>query len=211
MNRKIGAFALALALCCTLCACGGQTKAPGGTSFPAAPSAGSAAVSADAATSATREAEASGQAGIIKMTVEGQTEEVPATLYTGDGWSIYIPDQGWRVDPDPEDHEVAWESTDNEDVELSVRFWPEKGDLDSLFAAAQAAEDDFAFTVDDNTLTGTDQKDGETMIVYPSLMQGTQDAYTISIRYPDEAAEGFGVRLQAMAATFSTVRAQGEK
>lgn len=31
----------------------------------------------------------------LVMEVEGQTEEVPATLYEGEGYSIYIPDEGW--------------------------------------------------------------------------------------------------------------------
>ena len=60
--------------------------------------------------------------------VEGTEEAVPVTLYIGQGYSIYIPDEGWRLERDvdgsiPED---TWESTVNDDVELQVLHLGEK-------------------------------------------------------------------------------------
>lgn len=140
----------------------------------------------------------------LAMTVEGERESVLVTLYAEDGWSIYIPSEGWRLDVDPEDREVSWESADNDDAQLSVRVWPGLGKdsnpLDALFAAFERTEGDFTFTVEDNCLAGTDARDGESMIVYPSF--SGDDAFTVAIQYPAAAAEGFGVRLAAIAGTF---------
>lgn len=143
--------------------------------------------------------------GTIDMTVEGQTERVAATLYSGDGYSLYIPNEGWRCDTDPEDREVSWESTRNDDAQLTVRVWPGMGSgaADALFDAFQKTEDDFSFAVKDGVLVGRENRDGGTMmVVYPHLSGA--DAYTVAIEYPDAAAEGFDSRLAAMAATFRT-------
>ena len=62
------------------------------------------------------------------FTVEGTEEPVPATLYIGQGYSIYIPDEGWRLEKDMDDGipEDTWESTVNPDVELRVLHLGEK-------------------------------------------------------------------------------------
>ena len=63
----------------------------------------------------------------LQVTVEGKTEEVPASLYIGNGYSIYIPEEGWRLDEWENDdgvQETVWESTVNDDVELYVLRYP---------------------------------------------------------------------------------------
>jgi len=148
----------------------------------------------------------------LEMTVEGQTERIAATLYAEDGWSIYIPDEGWRLETDtePEDREVAWESAVNDEAELSVRVWPGMGEkenpTEALFAAFEKDEDDFSFTAQDNVLAGTDSRNGETMAVYPFFSADGKDGFTVAIRYPADAAEGFGARLPVLAATFQPDR-----
>ena len=64
----------------------------------------------------------------LTIMVEGTEEAVPATLYIGQGYSIYIPDEGWRLEKDMEDGvpEEKWESTVNGDVELRVLHLGEK-------------------------------------------------------------------------------------
>lgn len=138
----------------------------------------------------------------LVFTVEGMEEAVPATLYTGQGYSIYIPDEGWRLERDMDDSipEDTWESTVNHDVELRVLHLGEKT-LEEAKTWVTAAEDDYRLIEDkQGNLGGTDQEDREMMEVrfHPS---GSQ-MYAVLYEYPLEAAEGFGARLSQIAETF---------
>lgn len=134
--------------------------------------------------------------------VEGTEEAVPATLYIGQGYSIYIPDEGWRLEKDVDDGipEDTWESTVNHDVELRVLHLGEKT-LEQAQEWVTAEEDDYRLIEDkQGGLGGTDEEDREVMEVrfYPS---GSQ-MYAVLYEYPMEAAEGFGARLGQIAETF---------
>ena len=136
--------------------------------------------------------------------VEGTEETVPATLYIGQGYSIYIPDEGWRLEKDMDDGipEDAWESTVNHDVELRVLHLGEKT-LEQAKAWVMAEEDDYRLIEDkQGGLGGTDEHDREVLEVrfYPS---GSQ-MYAVLYEYPMEAAEGFDARLGQIAETFDT-------
>ena len=134
--------------------------------------------------------------------VEGTEEAVPATLYIGQGYSIYIPDEGWRLEKDVDDGipEDTWESTVNHDVELRVLHLGEKT-LEQAQEWVTAEEDDYRLIEDkQGGLGGTDEEDREVMEVrfYPS---GSQ-MYAVLYEYPMEAAEGFGAQLGQIAETF---------
>ena len=134
--------------------------------------------------------------------VEGTEEAVPATLYIGQGYSIYIPDEGWRLEKDVDDGipEDTWESTVNHDVELRVLHLGEKT-LEQAQEWVTAEEDDYRLIEDkQGGLGGTDEEDREVMEVrfYPS---GSQ-MYAVLYEYPMEAAEGFGARLSQITETF---------
>ena len=137
--------------------------------------------------------------------VEGTEETVPVTLYIGQGYSIYIPDEGWRLEKDVEDGipEEKWESTVNHDVELRVLYLGEKT-LEQAQEWVTAEEDDYRLIEDkQGNLGGTDEKDREVMEVrfHPS---GSQ-MYAVLYEYPMEAAEGFGARLGQIAETFEVM------
>ena len=137
--------------------------------------------------------------------VEGTEETVPATLYIGQGYSMYIPDEGWRLEKDMDDGvpEDTWESTVNHDVELRVLHLGEKT-LEKAKAWVTAAEDDYRLIEDkQGGLGGMDEEDREVMEVrfYPS---GSQ-MYAVLYEYPMEAAEGFGARLAQIAETFEVM------
>ena len=139
------------------------------------------------------------------FTVEGTEETVPVTLYIGQGYSIYIPDEGWRLEKDVEDGipEEKWESTVNDDVELRVLHLGEKT-LEEAKAWVTAEEDDYRLIEDkQGNLGGTDEKDREVLEVrfHPS---GSQ-MYAVVYEYPMEAAEGFGARLGQIAETFEVM------
>ena len=140
----------------------------------------------------------------LTIMVEGTEEAVPATLYIGQGYSIYIPDEGWRLEKDTDDGipEDTWESTVNGDVELTVSHYSGKTWAEARDAFAR--DKDYVF--EDlmggklgDPLTGMDE-DGD----YMSFMvaEGAGTVYVISWEYPAEAAEGFGARLGRIADTF---------
>ena len=141
----------------------------------------------------------------LAFTVEGETELVPVTLYIGQGYSIYIPDEGWRLEKWVDDGipEDVWESVINDDVELTVLHLGEK-----TLAEAQdwvkAEEDDYQLVEDkQGGLGGTDEKDREMLEVRFHTSGSTM--YAVLYKYPVEAAEGFGTRLGVMADTFQVM------
>ena len=137
--------------------------------------------------------------------VEGTEETVPVTLYIGQGYSIYIPDEGWRLEKDVEDGipEEKWESTVNHDVELRVLYLGEKT-LEQAQEWVTAEEDDYRLIEDkQGNLGGTDEKDRE-MLEVRFYSSGSQ-MYAVLYEYPMEAAEGFGARLGQIAESFEAM------
>ena len=140
----------------------------------------------------------------LAFTVEGETELIPVTLYIGQGYSIYIPSEGWRLEKWVDDGipEDTWESIVNDDVELTVSHYAGKTTMEARDAFVR--DEDYVF--EDlmggelgDPLTGMDE-DGD----YLSFMvaQGADTVYVISWEYPAEDAEGFGARLGQIANTF---------
>ena len=143
----------------------------------------------------------------LAFTVEGETELIPVTLYIGQGYSIYIPSEGWRLEKWVDDGipEDTWESIVNDDVELTVSHYAGKTTMEARDAFVR--DEDYVF--EDlmggelgDPLTGMDE-DGD----YLSFMvaQGADTVYVISWEYPAEAAEGFGARLGVIADTFQVM------
>ena len=139
----------------------------------------------------------------LEFLLEGQPETVPATLYIGQGYSLYIPNEGWRLeDRDRDDGvlEETWESTLNDDVELQVLNLGDRS-LEQAQAWVKAEEDDYALQEDkQGGLWGTDPEDRQQMEVRFHTADGA--AYAVVYTYPETAAEGFGSRLSVLADTF---------
>ena len=137
--------------------------------------------------------------------LEVMEETVPVARHIGLGYSIYIPDEGWRLEKDMDDgiSEDTWESTVNHDVELRVLHLGEKT-LEQAQEWVTAEEDDYRLIEDkQGNLGGTDAEDREVLEVrFHSA--GTQ-MYAVVYRYPMEAAEGFGARLSQIADTFEAM------
>ena len=141
----------------------------------------------------------------LAFTVEGETELIPVTLYIGQGYSIYIPSEGWRLEKWVDDGipEDTWESVINDDVELTVLHLGEKT-LEEAQTWVKAEEDDYQLVEDkQGGLGGTDAGDREMLEVrfHPS----GSSMYAVLYKYPMEAAEGFGTRLGVMADTFQVM------
>ena len=144
----------------------------------------------------------------IRVTVQSKTEILPVELYVGQGYSIYIPEEGWRLDRDREEGgilEDTWESTRHgDDAELKVSMYPNVTveDAKSRFAA-QA--DDYVFDADltgdwGDPMRGRDEEDREMLHFMVVDRQG--DAYVISWHYDDAVADLYGAQLRQMADTF---------
>lgn len=145
---------------------------------------------------------------VLEMTVEGETEEVPAVLFIGQGYSLYIPEEGWRHEKDLDDGtaEDTWESTLNGEAELEVRQYPVYPDC-TLEAVKAAFVEDRDYVFEDlmggslgDPLTGVDE-DGD-FLSFMAAEGADGTVYVISWEYPAEAAEGFGTRLAQIANTF---------
>ena len=145
---------------------------------------------------------------VLEMTVEGETEEVPAVLFIGQGYSLYIPEEGWRHEKDLDDGtaEDTWESTLNGEAELEVRQYPVDPDR-TLEAVKAAFVEDRDYVFEDllggslgDPLTGVDE-DGD-FLSFMAAEGADGMVYVISWEYPAEAAEGFGTRLAQIANTF---------
>ena len=145
---------------------------------------------------------------VLEVTVEGETEEVPAALFIGQGYSLYIPEEGWRHEKDLDDGaaEDTWESILNGEVELEVRQYPASPDRtpDAVKAAFVKGRD---YVFEDlmggglgDPLAGVDE-DGD-FLSFMAAQSGDGTVYVISWEYPREAAEGFGTRLAQIANTF---------
>lgn len=203
--KRIVALATVLLMMGGLAACG-QGGAPAASSAPAvsAPAAASpptpaASSSAPAPAASSTPAPSSSRPaqGVITMMAEGLEEEIPATLYQGEGWSIYVPDEGWTAaDVDRDDREVSWDSLVGRDVEFGVKAYPEVSESEA-FRWFTYDEDDYSFSeLADGAATGHDDRDRETM--YLRICAGAGATYLFLGEYPDEAAEGFGARLEAI-------------
>lgn len=176
MNRII-TMAAALCLALTVSACGQTAPAGASASTPAGASTSAAASPApqDSVSETGRETKTT-----LTMELEGQTEEVPATLYEGEGYSIYIPDEGWTKTAEklPKGACDQWAAADNPDVTLTV--CPDE--TDGKWVESQTRG-----------------------IIYDQISE-TGDVirrWTLYQAFPAEAAEGFGVRLDTIGSTFS--------
>lgn len=175
MNRTM-TLAAVLCLALTVSACG--QAAPAGASASASTS--EPAASTDPVASETQREPAPETGRETKTTLimelEGQTEEVPATLYQAEGYSIYIPDEGWvkTTGELPKGACDQWVAEANPDVTLTICS---EDETDRKWSASQAR-------------VRVEQDDP------------AHDWYLYQA-FPAEAAEGFGARLNAICATFS--------
>lgn len=130
--------------------------------------------------------------------VEGMEEKAMATLYAGDGYSLYIFDEDWVYYLD--DGQPVWESRFNPDVKLSVIHLKDM----PLSAAQQWVQSRFeGFDLIEDNQGGLGGTNAENIMADVRLIPSQDDVYAVSSIYPMEAAEGFGPRLAVMADTFA--------
>ena len=131
----------------------------------------------------------------LEFSLEGAVERQDATLYVGNGYSIYITDDGWLPTPGA-NGEVSWRSRYNGEVTITVI--PNAG-----ATTDQAKESLFAGFAEVT-------QDGEYFVAYNEINQFYRAARLIETpngilaavwNYGLESAEGFGARLRVLAGT----------
>lgn len=143
----------------------------------------------------------------LTVSVEGGMKTVKATVYTGSGYTIAVP-EGWeRTDREPQ-----WSPIVNDDVELTVRFYSGKK-ADAVSELFRRDERDYTFETPTQTslahvdqvteLRGSEMDDGEITDLVAYFVDTDAGCYGILLECPAEAAEGFGGYLGAMANSFA--------
>lgn len=140
--------------------------------------------------------EAMPYAKTISYYLEGQEQSETFTRYRGNGWYLYLP-QGWEKDADAD----LWRYATNHDIRLEVRVVG-ASDLAEAQAKIRDAETIPLVEGKQGDLLGDDGK----TVLHVRFYEGGYGTFAVLCRYPAEAAEGGGVRLQVIADTF---RAKG--
>ena len=131
----------------------------------------------------------------LEFFLEGMSEYQDATLYVGDGYSLYITDDGWLEIPG-QNGEMIWRSSYNPDI--SLRVIPNAGA--SLTQAKEALFRDFPIIDEDGQYVfGSD--DSGLFYRAARLIETPSGILAAVWTYSLEAAEGFGVRLRVLADT----------
>lgn len=143
----------------------------------------------------------------ITIYVEGLPEEIPSTLHIGEGYSMYIPTDGWKYEKEMDDGflKESWESLYNEDVEFELRHLG-KTSAEEAKKRIQLDEDDYKFVVQEQSdiaMIGTDPKDNDVLQV--RFFTSGDNLYEVQLKYPMEATEGFGTRMQEIVNTFEPI------
>ncbi|MBU5625410.1 hypothetical protein KQI82_00475 [Oscillibacter sp. MSJ-2] len=121
----------------------------------------------------------------LSITLEGLTEEIPSTLFIGDGFSLYVPDEGWE-----KTWVSGWQSVNHPDVEIRVethtgKSVEEVADSISGYAPSPLKDEEGS-------------AEGE-QCLYLRIIEGPGDrVYAVLGKYPQEVEEGFGARLEAI-------------
>lgn len=121
--------------------------------------------------------------------VEGETEQRQATLATGDGFSLYLPDGDWQ-----QSDSNTWTATANE----QVRIWGRHFENQSVSQVEKELVDDGYVTVDYKMW----KQEGE-MIYTVILKESGNDVWGIFYCFPVDSEEGFGKRIPVIVDTFA--------
>ncbi|MBQ2739063.1 MAG: hypothetical protein IJE22_06155 [Oscillibacter sp.] len=132
-------------------------------------------------------------------------DDVPAVLYVGEGYSLYIPDEGWtlELECDEEIPHQTWEADGDTDAALTVYHYENMSFMVALDRFTE--ESDYRFEQGaageaGDSLAG---KDGDGDICKAVVAEGSHGiTYVVAWEYPADMEETFGKLLAAMANTF---------
>lgn len=189
MKDRIICLAAAL-LAAALAGCAGPSSSQSSSPPPASSAAPSSAVSSQP-TAPGRELHTE-----LEIWVEGEPEKVPATLFQGEGYSLYLPDGEWvqtssMSGEQPEEADLFAAAT-NSQVTLSVRPDRSGQDLERAYDALWAEGYNQS---DDNDHFFARTMEGRVQCQY--VIAGESGVWYVAWSYPDtsEYLEGWGSRI----------------
>lgn len=206
--------AAALAAALLLAGCGGAPSAPSSAApAPASSAAGAAGGESPAASApdSTSQPAAPDRPATASLTfsVEGMEESVPATLFAGEGYSLYLPDgqwthllQGKHAAGDFAADLFAAEANDAVTLIIQPSYEGLFGGEFTLEQAYDALLSEGYSQSDDNDHFFTQSAEGTVTCQYVTESGGL--VWYVAWMYPDtpECWEGWGTRLPQIAATF---------
>lgn len=162
-----------------------------------------------------RETATAGDTATLLVSREGEAEEENATLFAGEGYSIYLTADEWQ-----QSGEDAWQAAlDGEavlDGQVTLRIAHPNGKGADQIAKELTAEgyggmDESGYTADAETDAGSgSQLDGsewfrteKDMVHMITLKEAGEEVWQIICSFPVEAQEGWGQTLRVMAASFA--------
>ena len=213
--KQIRTLVTVLAVAFTVSSCGaaGMTASSAPQNAPAASQSTSASAASGAASSHAGGLAGAGSDAVqnpvgreettkLQMEVEGFSEKVPATLYVGEEYSLYIPDEEWTFHAASTTNQIAgdyWVSKNN----LSVYFAISRGyAVDTLEEAEKNLLGESYLQSDDNDLLFTRSVDGTVEVIRLAQNGADGTVWYLECQYPAEAEEGFGVRIPTILDTF---------
>ena len=189
MKDRIICLAAAL-LAAALAGCAGPSSSQSSSPPPASSAAPSSAVSSQP-TATGRELHTE-----LEIWVEGEPEKVPATLFQGEGYSLYLPDGEWvqtssMSGEQPEEADL-FAAAANSQVTLSVRPDRSGQDLERAYDALWAEGYNQS---DDNDHFFARTMEGRVQCQY--VIAGESGVWYVAWSYPDtsEYLEGWGSRI----------------
>lgn len=189
MKDRIICLAAAL-LAAALAGCAGPSSSQSSSPPPASSAAPSSAVSSRP-TAPGRELHTE-----LEIWVEGEPEKVPATLFQGEGYSLYLPDGEWvqtgsMSGEQPEEADL-FAAAANSQVTLSVRPDRSGQDLERAYDALWAEGYNQS---DDNDHFFARTMEGRVQCQY--VIAGESGVWYVAWSYPDtlEYLEGWGSRI----------------
>lgn len=189
MKDRIICLAAAL-LAAALAGCAGPSSSQSSSPPPASSAAPSSAVSSQP-TAPGRELHTE-----LEIWVEGEPEKVPATLFQGEGYSLYLPDGEWvqtssMSGEQPEEADL-FAAAANSQVTLSVRPDRSGQDLERAYDALWAEGYNQS---DDNDHFFACTMEGQVQCQY--VIAGESGVWYVAWSYPDtsEYLEGWGSRI----------------
>ena len=144
---------------------------------------------------------------VLQYMIEGSLEETPATLYAGEGFSLYIPDEDWQI----------YDENPVEPEKMSAVYLPSEGQIGLWveYYEAGAADTQSAFLSEGYAPAEEEgrlqRQDGD--VLTEVRIFGTENAsWTVCSRRPAtaEGTEGAAVRLEAIAETFALTAGKQE-
>lgn len=137
----------------------------------------------------------------LEYYLEGEPTRTQAALFSGEGYSLYIPVEGWICTEMQLDGASAqlWCSEANDAVRLSV-IWLAGQNTEQAKQWVRTAAPGYELVED--ARGGMGGMDAADQMLDAMLYPIQSGVYVLAQQYPLEAAEGFGTRMSVFADTF---------